>query len=323
MPESQSQSLGLTPFRALRVSRCVRERLHGGARAVVRGVQRRACQLAVEDGSLLVLSTADVPLAPNALAVDIAPDLTMPDAGFRPGSGLHFQATPACWDGRTVWKSRPDPVVSLGAASIWEPHPEVHRLASEDVAHRVRTARATLVAEGARESLLPALWASERVVFQAGFAGAASLPARLLCDAAAGSDPSSLAQAARGLAGIGPGLTPSGDDFLAGFAAAWTLVGASLGLDGAACRRVTDALLAGAARGASPLGRAWLEHACRGELLEPMTRFVGALLADGPRDVAAAARGALAVGSSSGTDWMVGFVLGARATLDSTTSWSW
>jgi hypothetical protein len=46
-----------------------------------------------------------------------------------------------------------------------------------------------------------------------------------------------------------------------------------------------------------------------------MTRFVAALLGDGPRDVAAAARGALAVGSSSGTDWMVGFVLGAGATL--------
>jgi hypothetical protein len=121
-------------------------------------------------------------------------------------------------------------------------------------------------------------------VFQPGFVGAASLPARLLCDAAVRGDPSSLARASRGLAGLGPGLTPSGDDFLAGFAAAWTLVGASLGLDGAACRRVTVALLAGAARGAR---RSVMQprHACRGELLEPMTRFVGALLAEGPHDV--------------------------------------
>jgi hypothetical protein len=37
-----------------------------------------------------------------------------------------------------------------------------------------------------------------------------------------------------------------------------------------------------------------------------------------PRDLGVAVRGALAVGSSSGTDWMVGFLLGAAAMLDET-----
>jgi hypothetical protein len=128
-----------------------------------------------------------------------------------------------------------------------------------------------------------------------------------------------VAGAARGLAGLGPGLTPSGDDLLAGFAAAWTLVGQSLGLDGAARARVTAALVGGAEHGASPLGLAWLRHACRGELLEPMTRFVDILLAAETRDLVPAARDALAVGSSSGTDWMAGFLLGASAVLDTTT----
>jgi hypothetical protein len=128
-------------------------------------------------------------------------------------------------------------------------------------------------------------------------------------------------RAARGLAGFGPGLTPSGDDLLAGFAAACTLVGDALGLDDVARRRVTAALLAGAERGASPLGRVWLEHACRGELPEPMTRFTAALLAVGASDLERATRGALAVGASSGTDWMVGFLLGASAILDTATPW--
>jgi hypothetical protein len=125
-----------------------------------------------------------------------------------------------------------------------------------------------------------------------------------------------VAGAARGLAGLGPGLTPSGDDVLAGFAAAWTLVGQSLGLDGAARARVTTALVGGAQHRASPLGLAWLRHACRGELLEPMTRFVDVLLAEESRALVPAVRAALAVGSSSGTDWMVGFVLGATATVE-------
>jgi hypothetical protein len=84
---------------------------------------------------------------------------------------------------------------------------------------------------------------------------------------------------------------------------------------------VTAALLAGARPGASPLGRAWLEHAVRGELPEPMTRFAEALFAADARDLAPAARRMLAVGASSGTDWTVGFLLGAGAVLDAT-PWS-
>jgi hypothetical protein len=127
-----------------------------------------------------------------------------------------------------------------------------------------------------------------------------------------------VARAAGGLAGLGPGLTPSGDDLLAGFAGAWILVGEALGQDGAAHRRVTDALLSGGESGASPLGRVWLAHARRGELLEPMTRFVAVLLDPDGRELGAVVRGALRVGSSSGTDWMVGFFLGARATVEAT-----
>jgi hypothetical protein len=136
---------------------------------------------------------------------------------------------------------------------------------------------------------------------------------RRLRDAALRGNAAALARAARDLAGFGPGLTPSGDDFLAGFVAAWTLVGEALGQDRAVRERVTDAVVSGATRGASPLGRAWLGHARRGELLEPMTRFVAALLAPEPRDLAPAVRDALAVGSSSGTDWTVGFLLGSEA----------
>jgi hypothetical protein len=136
------------------------------------------------------------------------------------------------------------------------------------------------------------------------------LDAAIRCDAA------SLTRAARGLAGLGPGLTPSGDDLLAGFAAAWILVGDALGLDRVARERVTAALFAGAELRASALGRVWLEHAGRGELLEPMTRFVATLLAPEPPELGAVVRGALAVGSSSGTDWMVGFLLAAAAGLD-------
>ena len=280
---------------------------------MVLGLQGRACQLSVDGGPLLILSTPDTPLAPNALAVDVGPHVVLEDAGWRRGQTVVLGAS-APADRDADWR------VTLAAASTWEPRPPVHRIQPPDLADRLRATRAMVVAEATRDSLLPLLWMAELdgTELRSGVAEAARVPARLLSDAAIRRDEAALVRATRGLAGLGPGLTPSGDDLLAGFAAAWTLVGEALGLVRAARERVTAALCAGARRGASPLGRAWLEHAGRGELLEPMTGFVGALLAGETRDPRVSVRGALAVGSSSGTDWMVGFLLGSAATLEAT-----
>jgi hypothetical protein len=320
------RSQSLTPvLTAVRVSRCVRERLDSGGRAVVLGVQRRACHLALDDGPLLVLSMPDVPLAPNGFSLDLGRHPTPAASGFYAGqsislrSGPDFQTVHPGRGAGIVWKSKSDPVILLGEAATWEPRPSVPRSAPPDLAARLRTVRATVVAEGARESLLPLLWVSEHDAFQPGVARAASPAARLLREAAIRRDEASLTRAARGLAGLGSGLTPSGDDLLAGFAASWVLVGEALGVEASSHRRLTDALVAGAQLGASPLGLAWIRHAGRGELLEPMTGFVAALLAAAPCDPGPCARAALRVGSSSGTDWMVGFLLGATAALDATT----
>jgi hypothetical protein len=303
---------------AVRVSRCVRERFDAGDRAVVRAVQRRGCHLGVEGGALLILSAPEVPLAPNALAVDVGSHGTLEDSGLRAGQVVALRMSAARDD---ALDRDADWLVSLGTASTWEPCPRVHPLDSRHLSDRVRTTRAAVVAEGAGESLLPLLWTlgSDARGLGTGVARVAGPRARLLCDAAIRDDATALARAANSLAGLGPGLTPSGDDLLAGFVAAWTLVGEGLGGDRDAIERMTAAVVAGAARGVSPLGRAWLEHARRGELLEPMTRFVGAFLGPAPGDLGAAARGVLSVGASSGTDWMVGFLLAGAALLEAPT----
>jgi hypothetical protein len=270
-------------IRAVRVSRCVRDRLAAGARAVVAGVHSRACHLRLECGALLVVVPPAVPLSPNGLAMEPA------DPAWRRGDAVELG---------------PD---TLGAAEVWEPRPRVSRMTPGVLADRLRATRAVTLGESTAPSLLPLLW------------GAAG-PARRLGEAAIRRDTGSVARAAAGLAGRGPGLTPSGDDVLAGFAAAWRLLAEALGRDGAARRGVTAAIGAGARAGGSPLGRAWLAHAIRGELPEPMTRFAHALFDADARDLAAAVRGVLAVGASSGTDWTVGFLLGGGAAMEAT--WS-
>jgi hypothetical protein len=298
---------------AARVSRWLRDRMAAGERGVVLAVQRRACHVAVDDGTPLVLSGPGVPLAPNALTLAVGPPFSFEQSGFRVGQAVALGA-------RTPPERDVDWRVAFGGAATWEPRPRVHRVDPRDLADRLGIVRTTVVGEGKEASLLPLLWMIGSDGRDVGprrtrIAGPA---ARLLCDAALRGDAATLTRAARGLAGLGPGRTPSGDDLLGGFAAAWTLVGEALGVPVEAGLRVTEALRLGAEGGASPLGRAWLAHACRGELWEPMTEFVGLLLSAETRDPGGAVRSALAVGSSSGTDWMVGFLLGASAALDRT-----
>ena len=113
-----------------------------------------------------------------------------------------------------------------------------------------------------------------------------------------------LARAVELLAGRGDGLTPAGDDALAGYAA-WTVAAGS---------PVTLSALA--APRASPIGLAYLLCAERGEVPEPATGVIAAVLGG---DTRAAGRHALALrswGASSGAAllWGMAAALGGRAT---------
>jgi hypothetical protein len=292
------------------MSRWVRDQLAARSRAQVVGVQSRACHLGLDADALVILSAPGVPLSPNGVAVDVAPTVTMTEAGFRAGQTVTLSSH-GPGEAGADWR------VVLDGAAIWEPRPVLRRVALGLIEDRLRQIRLAVRAHGASESLLPLLWpaAAAPGTLPAALIRLASVPARLLGEAAIRGDAESVAGAAAGLAGLGPGLTPSGDDLLAGFAAAWTLIGESLGLDGAGGREVASALVSGARAGASAVGRAWLGHAVRGELAEPLRRFADALFAVDARDLEPALRAVLGVGASSGTDWAVGFFLGADAAL--------
>src|SRR5262249_18024342 len=140
-------------LRAVRMSRCVRERLDAGCRSIVVGIQRRAGHLAIDDGSLLILSRPDVPLAPNGLSVDVTPHVRLGDLGFRVGQRVWLGGG-APLDDAADW------LVTVDSASSWEPRPPVQPLGPRDLIERLRGARALVVAEGGGGALRPLLWAS-------------------------------------------------------------------------------------------------------------------------------------------------------------------
>jgi hypothetical protein len=128
-------------------------------------------------------------------------------------------------------------------------------------------------------------------------------------------DPDGLIDSATGLLGLGPGLTPSGDDLLIGCLASLRLLGEAIG-DGTAGSLVDVAaarLLIAARARTTALSVSLLRHACAGRVIEPVA---GLLLAvAGPGDPTAGTRGLLEVGHSSGRALAAGVLLGGRAAV--------
>lgn len=109
------------------------------------------------------------------------------------------------------------------------------------------------------------------------------------------------------LAGLGPGLTPAGDDALAGV----LFVRRALGGETA-----EPALLAGAAAARSTdIAAAFLTWAARGQALAPGHDLMAAA-ANGDRKACAAAAGAVArIGETSGADFALGLTWGLAAAV--------
>jgi hypothetical protein len=116
----------------------------------------------------------------------------------------------------------------------------------------------------------------------------------------------------RSIIGLGPGLTPSGDDFLAGF----TSIGAARRLQGGEIdsrgKNLARILLEEAEGRTTSISEAMFEDASRGEMSEPALLFVSSLLREkDPRKSEAYALEIASIGAFSGED----FLNGAAAAL--------
>jgi hypothetical protein len=113
---------------------------------------------------------------------------------------------------------------------------------------------------------------------------------------------SAVAAAAAALAGLGPGLTPAGDDILAGVMLA--LYAAHH--DDAS--RLAGVIYAAVAPHTTLLSRAFLAAASRGEMTQSWHDLLGALTGDHVAELDAATERVLAFGASSGFSMLRGFV---------------
>ena len=127
--------------------------------------------------------------------------------------------------------------------------------------------------------------------------------------AAAAADPDASIGLASRLLGSGPGLTPSGDDVLAGFLAG----AAAFGLDAASLRQAIGAL---APVRTTALSAALLWHAARGECIDELAALASALTGRAGQGADAVSR-LMSVGHSSGAALALGLMAAAGAALHS------
>ena len=210
--------------------------------------------------------------------------------------------------------------IHLPDGEAWEPVPRVaaHSWRSPSVSARIRELARYLAQRGQQDGLAPLvrpLLLGEAT--QETPLGRIALPLlRLLVQGCREPDMEKVEQAARGLAGLGPGLTPSGDDTLGGFIGVLVLVGAQAAMDAGANKRLVEAIANAARPRTTLLSATLLAHMARGEMAEQVGELLMALTLppEAGAQVLQAAERVLAYGASSGGDTLLGLLLGLQVT---------
>jgi hypothetical protein len=120
-------------------------------------------------------------------------------------------------------------------------------------------------------------------------------------------DWAALRRAAAGLAGAGAGLTPSGDDYVAGLLAAIAFLRSS-GVAGVPAADETDALADDVAARTSEFSGFLVRRAARGLVSAPVCEWLKAIVAGRVSEAPARTEALAAIGHSSGIDTLAGLL---------------
>jgi len=256
----------------------------------------RSCYLAF-DGRIVAVVSAELHNGPLNLVVTPVPPFSRLPIGAPASSTAHRVQVADAWeivlDGATAW----DPVLG-----------RIDRAAHDTLHNHLQTLTDLIAAEAPVGGL-----ARVSVERTGGILTPLERSAALgLTDLFSGlrqADRSQVARGARTLAGLGPGLTPSGDDILVGCLLALT---ALPHMDGGSVR---EAIARSARHRTTQISAAYLDAAARREASEAWHRLVAAMSTSDAVRVVGAAREVLVVGETSGSDMLGGFVLASRALL--------
>ncbi|MDP7080019.1 MAG: DUF2877 domain-containing protein [Candidatus Undinarchaeales archaeon] len=269
--------------------------LRGSGRVVA--VFRRAVHLELPPAGMAAVCVRDVAPAPLNLVAELSQTMDLGTLFARDDSvrreGTSLVVGELAFD--------------LVSAPVWHPPPPPVAIDWSGLSDRAHICAAT--AAGVREGLGPLAAATldgERPDELGALARTAHGPVLLLREGVQIKDITLVCRGARQLVGLGPGLTPSGDDVLVGMLAVLSLAGETW---------VGEAV-APAVRDTPDFSQAVLLEACRGGFAADVDALARALLAGNADAVDAASRELLDHGATSGSDICAGVALGASLVTD-------
>jgi len=255
-------------------------------------------RLADEDRliTLLISDYYELPQGIRVTANDLSlQSLTMNLRAASRGGILRFDSSPLAVDlrGAPVWKCRV---------------PELHADMRSPAAQKTWSTAWDLLNEGQRLRNTDII-ADDLFQTNAGsqLSQRMSRPVMQLVAATEQFDVQSAVRAAEKMIGLGPGVTPSGDDILIGFLAGlWSMAGGNQ-MQLSFIRSFGDALMQ-IAKQTNEISRTYLHHATQGQFSGSLSNLAEAIATGG--DVEHATREAARVGHSSGMDSVTGLLAG-------------
>jgi hypothetical protein len=265
----------------------------GRLRGSVHSVFRRAVNLATNDGELFTLAARGLGNAPHTA---LLPVHDVRDIGMSVGDAVHERAG-QLWIGERV-------ALTFETASVWNCVLPRWRATPPRVGANLAWLQGKL--RQRRLVQRAAVGAFDRAVLDV-------LEERAGClrDALREREGAVAGAHARSLLGLGPGLTPAGDDFLVGLFAV-------LHLPDSPCERWLQGgaqVLQDAERATNEISLAALRCAGRGRVRDSIAVLLRELLRGGGASLEAALARVLAIGASSGCDIAAGLACGLEIQL--------
>ena len=291
----------------------------------VAAVFQRSCHVLGADGRVTCIVDRQLGNGPVNICVELPDGLAMEDLDVEPGTPLRRARGHLYLGGRTA--------LDLSGAERWTPPPIGPRAGAVEVRRRARTLCAALGPSIPNEGLAPMALLAEGLAWglpcpqtsltiepePTTLVTAAALPSvRGLVRGLLTLDAPLVDVSAAGLIGLGPGLTPSGDDFLAGLMVAMMSGGAdaAASLAGRQASVLGNSVASLAPDRTTSLSATLLTHAAEGAGSEAAHLLLAAILgARGQPDPGGAARSLAGGGHTSGWDTLAGLLLGIHLVL--------
>jgi len=299
---------------AIFIGPAAHDALEQGATGKVHSIFKRIFNVLI-NGKLVGIARGGVARSPINVITDIPPSKNISSLGLRKGMQVR-RIGDQILVGNVL-------EISLKSVELWQPRTRVGGCIDlELVGRNLELAKQLTVGKGGKEGMgqlvlhvneiaygvMPHVSDSNQVV-------EAALPHIVnLAKSVRAGNVRGVQQSAQKLIGLGPGLTPSADDALAGFMVARWWVINSLGEALDHVRGMNEAII-GQMGGTTLISQQLLEHAASGETNEAVEKLLESILVGKASDVKAGVESVLNIGETSGIDTVVGILVGFNFSL--------